>query len=157
MTRRHALCCITLMLMILATARCTRETRSTPTQWQGTTSEAVLRASALHTVRPAWAPFPIASPQSVAVAEVHISTTGNVLHVRVLEAPSAPVSQAVVDAVRRWTFRPPDPVNGRAIALTGKLTFYFVRDDEGGTVRYPSEAGYIGRWPSALRAQTKSD
>jgi len=91
------------------------------------------------------------------VAQVHLSTTGKVLSVDVLEAPSLQVSASVSTAVRQWEFESPELISGRPQLLSAKLTFYVVRDGEHCLVLYPSEAGYVGRYPTTERGRRTVD
>jgi TonB family protein len=119
---------------------------STPVPQSGTTSEALLRQSAIFTVRPI---YPEADRKSaiagVAVAAVTLTESGSVKRVTVLQAPSPSIAASVKNAIFQWRFKPSPPIDSRPISLTAKLTFYFLRQDRKYSVLNPSEAAYIGR------------
>lgn len=85
----------------------------------------------------------------VAVAMVYLDEHRRVQRVEILEAPSAEIATAVMDAVRQWRFRsfaadPPD-FGGRGRKLKGKVTFYFFRSTKGYEVAGPKDAPNIRR------------
>jgi len=76
--------------------------------------------------------------QGVAVAELKIDEEGTVQKVQILEAPDDAIGNAVVMALKSWKFqRPVDDSTGKAVRLSGKLTFYFVIENGKGIVRNP--------------------
>jgi TonB family protein len=104
-----------------------------------TVSEKTLRKFAKVTVMPE---YPTESKrngsQGVAVAELSIDEQGGVQKVQILEAPDEAIGNAVVKATSLWTFQPGvEDSTGKAIRLSGKLTFYFVIDAAGAHVRNP--------------------
>jgi TonB family protein len=110
------------------------------------TSEGVLRNAARSTVRPQYPSDAITKNiTGTAVAHVFLSVRGDVLRVKILEAPSASISDAVMDATRRWTFEPFPGSKGKPIRSSGKLTFYFVCNNSRYDVLYPSEMPYLDR------------
>ncbi len=139
---------LSLIALITWLALLSRFQGVTPTPVTTTTSEAILRSTALKTVHPV---CPIGMVRNghadVAVAKVYLSVVGTVKHVDMLESPSSAVSQAVSHAVAQWTFRPPPPIKGRPIERSAKLTFYFITRGGRCSVLDPSEAPYVGRWP----------
>jgi TonB family protein len=120
---------------------------STPVVMSGTTSEALLRKSALTMVRPAYPEADRkAATTGVVVAAVTLTESGIVRRIKVLEAPSPSMATSVSEAVTNWHFKPWPPIEGRPVSISAKLTFYFVRDRRQYSVLNPSEAGYVGRW-----------
>jgi TonB family protein len=109
------------------------------------TSEAVLRASALKIVRPA---YPLGAVQSrqtgVAVAQIYVDDRGLVGKVEVLEAPSPSIAESVREALGRWKFEP--EMDGRGVEVRGKITYYFVISKDKSAVLEPKDAPYVGRW-----------
>ena len=104
-----------------------------------TVSEKTLRKFAKIVVMPQ---YPDASQragaQGVAVAQLDINEEGTVSKVELLEAPDEATGNAVVMAVKLWTFeRPIEDTTGKPIRLSGKLTFYFVIENGRGIVRNP--------------------
>ena len=89
--------------------------------------EGGLRRSAISAPAPE---YPAASLQKksagVAVAAVVFGADGKTREVTVLEAPDAPIGDAVKNAVMRWTWKPVT-ISGRSETYGGraKLTFYF--------------------------------
>lgn len=76
--------------------------------------------------------------QGVAIAEVNIDEEGAVKKVEILEAPNEAIGNAVVMAIKKWKFeRPVDDSTGKAVRLSGKLTFYFVIENGRGIVKNP--------------------
>lgn len=76
--------------------------------------------------------------QGVAVAQLDINEEGTVNKVEVLEAPDDAIANALVTALKMWTFqRPIEDSTNKPIRLTGKLTFYFVIEKGRGVVRNP--------------------
>ena len=72
----------------------------------------------------------------VVVVEIHLNEDNKIDSVRILEAPVKSIAEATKVAVWRWKFPPPLP-NDTAICMTGKLTFYFVIEDDNAYVRNP--------------------
>lgn len=74
----------------------------------------------------------------VAIAQLNIDEEGSVTNVEILEAPHESIGSAVVAAVKKWKFeRPIDDSTGKAVRLSGKLTFYFVIENGRGVVKNP--------------------
>ncbi|MFN2407673.1 MAG: energy transducer TonB [Pyrinomonadaceae bacterium] len=64
--------------------------------------------------------------QGVAVALLNIDEEGTVKRVEILEAPDESIGDAVIKATQMWKFQPvTEDSTGKAIRLSGKLTFYF--------------------------------
>ena len=104
-----------------------------------TVPEKTLRKFAKTVVMPV---YPDASQrdgaQGVAVAKLDINEEGTVNKVEVLEAPDDAIANALVTALKMWTFqRPIEDSTGKPIRLAGKLTFYFVIENGRGVVRNP--------------------
>lgn len=76
---------------------------------------------------PAYPPLSVqAGAAGVAVASVNVTPVGTVRNVDVLQAPDVHISEAVREALLRWTFTPVQPDNAsEPTPATGKLTFYF--------------------------------
>jgi TonB family protein len=76
--------------------------------------------------------------QGVVVAQLNIDEQGVVSKVEILEAPDDSIANAVSKPTKMWMFQPAiDDSTGKAIKLSGKLTFYFVIDSSGAYVRDP--------------------
>jgi TonB family protein len=114
-----------------------------PVATRAKTSEAVLRHSALETVRPTCPPD--ARTNEVVVARVLIGNTGRVRRLELLESPGPSFSDAVSEALRVWRFQPPAPDGNRPVHLSARLTFYFVVREGKCQVLYPPEAPYVER------------
>jgi TonB family protein len=77
--------------------------------------------------------------KGVAVIELRYDGKGEVTETKVLQAPDATTAQAVVEATRQWKFTP-SKLEGQSISVRGKLTFYFLIDDNGkAEVRNPRQ------------------
>ena len=102
--------------------------------------EAGIRRSAAKKTLPA---FPEGSrkrrSQGVAVVRLEYDGTGMVVNVEVLEAPDSEIGDAIVHAVRHWTFKP-SSIRGEPVNVRGKLTFYCLIDRNGiGRVQNPKQ------------------
>lgn len=123
-----------------------------PTPIDTTTSEGILRGTAIYSVRPTCPEDArVHSISGVAVVRVFLTIAGDVREVEALEAPSSSISGSVQQAVAKWRFDPPPRSRGRPIRRSGKLTFYFVSYGGNCVVYYPSETPYVGRWPTRAR------
>ena len=102
-----------------------------------TVTEFTLRNYASKVVRPA---FPAQSlrkkNQGVAVVQILVDKEGAVTSVNRLEAPDDSIAQAVERAVLKWKFKAPT-IRGNPVPINGKLTFYFVIENNKGIVRNP--------------------
>ena len=76
--------------------------------------------------------------QGVAVAEIQVNEAGALTDVRMLEAPSDEIKDAVVNAIRQCKFRSGATDDG-PVLMDGKLTFYFVIENGRGTVKNPKK------------------
>lgn len=96
-----------------------------------------VRRFAVKTVLP---PYPEeakkARAQGVAVAELEITTKGDVTSVRLLESPHPSIEEAVSNAVMQWKFKVDVPADAPQ-CVKGKLTFYFVIEGNNARVKNP--------------------
>jgi TonB family protein len=65
-----------------------------------------------------------ANHTGVAVVDVVVSSGGKVAKAEILQSPDEPISNAVVDAVKQWTFHP-FLAGGVAVSMHSRLIFYF--------------------------------
>ncbi len=100
-----------------------------------------MRKSAAKTVMPSYPEDALKKrEQGVAVVEVQYDPKGDVVNTAVLEAPSKSIGEAVVRAVKEWKFVPSKKLDGTAVSVRGKLTFYFEIDRDGkGLVQNPKQ------------------
>jgi TonB family protein len=77
----------------------------------------------------------------VAVASVRVGKSGACQSIAVLEAPSPAISQAIVEAIRAWQFKPWWPAD---YVMESTITLYFVHRGNEFVVLTPRGAGYIG-------------
>ncbi|HVF21761.1 MAG TPA: energy transducer TonB [Pyrinomonadaceae bacterium] len=76
--------------------------------------------------------------QGVAVALLNIDEEGTVKKVEILQAPDESIGNAVIKATQGWKFQPAtEDSTGKAIRLSGKLTFYFKIVDKTAFVENP--------------------
>lgn len=99
-----------------------------------------MRRAAIKVVMPVYPKVSIKNRKSgVGVAEVLHDGEGNVVKVTVLESPDAECSKSITSALKQWKFAP-SKVEGAPVNVRGKLTFYFVIDNNGrGEVRPPKQ------------------
>jgi TonB family protein len=113
-----------------------RQQSQEDSQW-ATTSEATLRKVVVKAVMPS---YPTSSRKrgstGVAVAEIDLDENGNVIAARVLEAPDEEIGRSVVKSVQQWKFQPLK-VQGGAVRIHSKLTFYFVAQKGRAWVEHP--------------------
>ena len=91
---------------------------------RGETSTASAESSVLHRVEPEYPEE--ARKQGIegtVVADVYIDGEGKVLEVKTISGPPQ-LTQAVVDAVKQWTFKPHD-VGGHPVAMQTNVTLNF--------------------------------
>ena len=76
----------------------------------------------------------------VAVANVALQGDGTVDHVEILQAPHRDIAEAMVTALKQWTF-PPVRLPGTYLNATvsSKITYYFSVSEGRGVVRSPEE------------------
>jgi hypothetical protein len=117
----------------------------------GTVAEGRLLAIAMSRVHPTCSSsVPARASTGVAVAQIYLAGDGSVMGVDVVQAPSEDIAQAVTTAVMAWRFRAsPEDAAVRHVK-SGKLTFYFARDDARCQVFDSSEAPEYPGWPSRL-------
>jgi len=100
-------------------------------------SEGVLRKKAIKTVTPS---FPDAArkkgAQGVAVAELYANEKGEVIKVKILEAPDASIEEAISEALSQWKLTP-TTIKGVPARVRGKLIFYFMIDGDNAWVEEP--------------------
>lgn len=106
-----------------------------------TASEGSLRKIATKIVIPLYPQKSIKrKAKGVAVAQIMINQDGDVSKVEILEAPDSMISTSVTEAVSQWKFRSSKIKDGPSVTVKGKLTFYFVIDDQGkGRVENPKQ------------------
>lgn len=66
--------------------------------------------------------------QGVVVVEAQYNGKGIVTDTTIVEAPTPSLGQAVITAMKQWKFTP-STLKGEPISVRGKLTFYFVIDE----------------------------
>lgn len=122
---------------------------TTPVVSSAYTSEGVLRKAVRIPVRPGYPADAIRQHLTgIVVVQVQF-LRGRFSGVTPLESPSAAVTSAVLDAVSKWRFDF-TPEERELPDFSGKLTFYYVFQDGGPRVLYPSEAPFFG-WPPPWR------
>lgn len=109
---------------------------------QGSTHEQILRSHAIRAVIP---DFPAEAraqkAHGVVVTQLGLNEQGIVMWVKVLQSPHPAINQAVIGAVRQWTFRP-FRIEEEPACMAGKLTFYYIVEDNGRAyVRNPKRYG----------------
>lgn len=100
-----------------------------------------MRKSASKTVMPSYPEEAVKKrEQGVVVVELQYDAKGDVVNASVLETPSRSIGDAVVIAVKQWKFVPSKKIDGTAVSVRGKLTFYFEIDKDGkGLVQNPKQ------------------
>ena len=83
--------------------------------------------------------------QGVLVAELHISASGRVTNVNVLQAPSKSFGDSVSTSLRRLTSSPPKDSRGRPAVVAGKVILYFVIQNDTRRVLAPEEMAALRR------------
>jgi TonB family protein len=112
-----------------------------------TLSELNLRKAALVSVLPAYPKAAMKNhAEGVLVAQITVNEKGNIAKIVILDTPAASIGKSAALAINRWRFQP-FTVDGHAVNVTGKLTFYFRIDHQKAIVLNPMDAGYVGRWP----------
>lgn len=86
-------------------------------------SEKQLRSLIREPVTPVLRPEDLPTNSGPLVAEVTISSTGKILFVSILDAPSMQAARVVQSALKKWKFRPQGSASSDL--YVGKLTFYF--------------------------------
>lgn len=131
-------CFSSLAVLALMLTLATPDARVSAQCLKGTTHEQILRRRAVNAIMPK---FPLgalkAKAQGVAVAQVELDKTGEVTAVKILQASHPTIERAMFDAVIRWRFKP-FQLGGESACIQGKLTFYFVINEDGtGVVKNP--------------------
>ena len=73
-----------------------------------------------------------------ATVQILVDENGKVPEAKVTETPDELIGQAVVDAAKRWEFKPPPKVQGRQICYSSTLSFRFeIRDGKGRVIDDP--------------------
>ena len=94
-------------------------------------SEVSLRKAASRKVMPDFSQEAVKqNAQGIAVAELVVDESGNVVTVDVVEAPHPLIAEAVAAAVNQWKFKT-TTLKGKPVSVRGKLTFYYVIDERG--------------------------
>jgi TonB family protein len=95
-----------------------------------TLSMGVLRASAASIVLPEYPQASFgAKHEGPAVVKVLVSPAGEVIETSVLEAPDTAIANAVLDAVKQWSFHAFVMRRQSIRGVSGRLLFYFrIRD-----------------------------
>lgn len=103
-------------------------------------AELTLRRGATKMVMPEYPSESVKNHSTgIAVAQIEINADGEVDKLEVLEAPDLPIKNEVSGAVKQWRFQP-QTIHGSPVRIRGKLTFYFVFDEEGrATVKNPKQ------------------
>lgn len=108
-------------------------------------SEGVLRRAGVKVVVPEFPAESVRANQSgVAVAKIDLNQRGELVHIDILQAPSKLIAEAVRTAVLQWKFSPVSS-GGEPIAVSGKLTYYFLIQNRKPIVLDPMQAGFVGR------------
>jgi hypothetical protein len=77
-----------------------------------------------HVERPVYPPSMLETPGGVVVVELLVGPDSRLMKLRALEAPHPDFVEAVRTAVHTWRFTP-TVVDGEALAVKGKITYYF--------------------------------
>lgn len=102
-------------------------------------NEESIRESALKTVMPGYPGGAVKRKAAgVFVAEIQYSGEGDVIDVRVLEAPDTETGAAGADALKQWKFKP-SRSEGKPVSIRGKITFYFTIANGKGEVKNPKQ------------------
>lgn len=88
-----------------------------------------MRRSAAKTIMPVYPEEAIKKRlQGVGIIEAQYNGKGDITDAVVVEAPTPSIGEAVISAVKQWKFNP-STLKGQPISVRGKLTFYFVLDE----------------------------
>lgn len=99
--------------------------------------ETTLRRKTIKSVVPKYPKEAIkASASGVAVSEITISEDGYVIDVKILESPHKSINASMVEALKQWKFNP-FYLNGKLQKVSGKITFYFVLENNKAKVESP--------------------
>ena len=109
-------------------------------------SELNLRKAALVSVLPEYPKTAMKNHvEGVLVAQITVDEKGNISKIVILDTPAASIGKSAAQAIYQWRFQP-FIIDGHAVNITGKLTFYFRIDHQKAIVLNPIDAGYVGRW-----------
>lgn len=72
----------------------------------------------------------------VAVSEITISEVGDVINVKILESPHESIGDSMVKALKQWKFFP-FTFKGKPQKITGKITYYFLIENNQAKVESP--------------------
>jgi len=122
--------------------------QNSPVAAIATTSGAVLRSLAVSKLRPTYPQDALRQNISgVAVAQIQLTVEGKVETLDILQSPSPSIADAVRSALMQWQFQPSNGSEGKPpLRPSGKLVFYFEIQEGKGSVLFPEETGYVGRW-----------
>jgi TonB family protein len=99
--------------------------------------EITLRKKAIKTVAPKYPREAVkAAASGVAVSELSISEDGSVTSVKILESPHKSINASMIEALKQWKFAP-FLLNGKPQPVNGKITYYFVIENNKGRVESP--------------------
>jgi len=126
-----------LTIGILITIAFAALTSNAQTPKKITVGEMDLRKNAIKKVVPNFPPKALkAKASGVAVAQINISEDGLVLDVQILESPHKSIDLAMIEALKQWKFYS-FYLKGKPQKVTGKITFYFVIENQRGGVESP--------------------
>jgi protein TonB len=110
-----------------------------------TLSELNLRKAVLVSVLPSYPKAAVKNHvEGVLVAQITVNEKGNISNIVILDTPAASIGKSAARAIHQWRFQP-FMIDGQAVNITGKLTFYFRIDHQKAIVLNPIDAGYVGR------------
>jgi TonB family protein len=96
-----------------------------------------LRTKAVASVMPKFPePARRLKTSGVAVAQIFVDESGQVMNVQILEAPHPSIEESVKEALYKWRFAK-FTIKGKPLKVRGKMTFYFVNDKNGARVENP--------------------
>jgi TonB family protein len=132
------ICCASLAALSLVLTLTASAARASAQCTKGTTHEQILRSRAVNAIMPTFPPGALKDKaQGVAVAQVELNEEGEVIAVKILQASHPAIERAMFDAIIRWRFKP-FMISGKAGCIQGKLTFYFIINQDGvGIVKNP--------------------
>ena len=112
------------------------------------------RKTVLQAIRPVYSPDAIRSlVTGISVADVHVGVDGSVSSVDILTSPCDSIRTAMKEALSRWRFKILRSDEGVPEYYNGKITYYFVRQDDHGLVLDPTESFFVG--PSFATTETR--
>lgn len=115
-----------------------------------TTTEKGFLSLATRVVVPSFPPKAFALHEfGVAVAQVHLDTSGAIKSVSILESPGPEVSASMTSAIRAWTFPPRKDSDGHLLVYSSKITYYFLSNGGKPAVYSPTDSFYCGPQPTS--------